>query len=384
MGVKITIVLFPGTTVAFMDGTMGEMVQGGLAAGAGAGEETVELMRCSLCKCCVLKEEMRQHTAEHFSHLHSEQQFVCDLCGESFQDRIMLGRHKYKHKLAAIDEKVQCSQCSKIYTSMHSLRQHEKIHKDERVTCEVCSKSYSNIFAYKKHKKKFHDGIINEHICTTCGDAFEMECKLKEHEYELHGLGHRFDCSKCEKICYTKLGFERHAYNCMKGKAEKIFECKLCGKTYKQESHLIAHKASHTGVKNHKCDVCQKKFMYQSSVINHKKSAHGMTAKESSIPAALPNSHLTTPPPQPPLSSIARETGAMSRLASTEEPLDSREEKKYKDYSGGGYNDTTVYRAPYSGYPPALQLGQFAQAMETMRTGFTAQYYHDPRNQHPN
>ena len=40
----------------------------------------VTLMRCSLCKCAVLVEEMRQHTADHFSFT-GENNFTCEECG---------------------------------------------------------------------------------------------------------------------------------------------------------------------------------------------------------------------------------------------------------------------------------------------------------------
>jgi len=224
---------------------------------------------------------MRQHTADHFSFT-GENNFTCEECGESFSDRTVYSRHKYRHKieLAQGTGPFTCDTCGNEYISTQGLKQHIKLKHsssevEERVSCEICGKSYQSLWSYRKHKRKFHgEGILEEHKCRVCEEEFTANRKLKEHEFHSHGLGKKFDCVKCSMPFYTQYSYKRHLPICGKEKVEKSYECQTCGKLEPTMWKLRIHESVHTGEKNFNCELCGKAFSHPGSVINHKKSAH--------------------------------------------------------------------------------------------------------------
>ena len=47
-------------------------------------------------------------------------------------------------------------------------------------------------------------------------------------------------------------------------------ECKFCGKTYSQNSHLQHHiRSVHEGIKANKCELCDKEFVRKESLTYH-------------------------------------------------------------------------------------------------------------------
>ena len=56
--------------------------------------------------------------------------------------------------------------------------------------------------------------------------------------------------------------------------AERPFACDICGKSFKDPSHLVGHKRVHTGEKPYSCDICQKSFAYKTVLHVHIRSQH--------------------------------------------------------------------------------------------------------------
>jgi len=46
--------------------------------------------------------------------------------------------------------------------------------------------------------------------------------------------------------------------------------CRVCGKRFHHQSHIIRHERTHSGESPFVCDICQKSFMQLSSLKAHK------------------------------------------------------------------------------------------------------------------
>ncbi|KAK0409385.1 hypothetical protein QR680_004507 [Steinernema hermaphroditum] len=80
----------------------------------------------------------------------------------------------------AIEEKNQCSVCSKTYATAKALREHAVVHSNERpFRCDVCDKAFkyqSNLFEHRTlhYPKKVH-------FCPQCGKQIRLRGNLKKH-----------------------------------------------------------------------------------------------------------------------------------------------------------------------------------------------------------
>ena len=102
-----------------------------------------------------------------------------------------------------------------------------------------------------------------------------------------------FKCRKCSKTFYNRIILKRHrrlvhfsakASHLFDSEASKTapshtdaskkFDCKLCLKSFKYQSHFKRHQLVHSGEKYFKCDQCEKKFSQSGGLNKHRKKAH--------------------------------------------------------------------------------------------------------------
>ncbi|KAF5281232.1 hypothetical protein FQA39_LY05118 [Lamprigera yunnana] len=185
----------------------------------------------------------------------------------------------FNFEIGESQEQHVCDICLRVFTKLHYLRQHLRIHTG-RFTCGHCLKIFC-----RKENLNFHNcskkETLKRHQCTQCGKCFLLNKHLLRHIYRVHEK--KFTCQKCSRALYGKKEQEEH--NCSETNIEKMFPCTICGKNFVCEAylhkHLIRHRKKNNILSsaNLICEICgfhckskpnlylhQKKHMGQSYV----------------------------------------------------------------------------------------------------------------------
>ena len=152
------------------------------------------------------------------------------------------------------DRSYPCSQCGKCYSSMASLKTHEKKHTEIKPhQCDCCKRSFYQPHELRKHKLQVHLGS-NPYICSFmgCQATFQFKCDL-----QLHSAGHYnvnkepilgyFPCNKCDIVFQSAM--ERYTHRKIahtKKRAGKYETCEYCGKKV-NAVYMKVHVRKHTG-----------------------------------------------------------------------------------------------------------------------------------------
>ncbi|XP_053687096.1 zinc finger protein 271-like [Sabethes cyaneus] len=108
-------------------------------------------------------------------------------------------------------------------------------------------------------------------VCEICGKRSASATELKYH-MERHKNQLSFLCPYCKKACNTKTDLNLHI-QCIHS-AEKRFQCKTCGLSFRRKDILQLHETHHKDIYEHPCTVCNKRFKTGSDLRKHRLSVH--------------------------------------------------------------------------------------------------------------
>uniref|UniRef100_A0A2C9KBY5 C2H2-type domain-containing protein n=1 Tax=Biomphalaria glabrata TaxID=6526 RepID=A0A2C9KBY5_BIOGL len=194
---------------------------------------TTGTQKLLLCKRCdfsaVLPSDMRSHLK-----IHSEDRFVCEVCGVSFLEKAKLKRHEMVH---TGEQPFSCEVCGKCFADKSHLTVHLRIHSGEKpFKChyEGCTSAFVESSKLKNHLRR-HTGE-KPYICEVCGLSFGVLYSLKSH-------------------------MRRHT-------GDKPYKCTFCSYASSQSSNLKAHMTVHNG-NRHYCSMCTASFHSVSKLNKH-------------------------------------------------------------------------------------------------------------------
>lgn len=228
--------------------------------------------------------------------LPGDQRQICFICGKIFDKESTLDLHLKTHNFL-------CDICGKVLLTSDKLRRHKRSHKERLFTCDICNKTFKFTYQLNSHHKIVHSGIKN-HICNICGYAAAFKSALKAHENKhlhdfryhcdvcgkgfhekhqlkthmnFHSRNQPFSCNICGKAFFYKHYLTRHKRTThpevQKDGSTKSFEgheCEFCGRVLKHKKTLLLHMSSHTGGnRTFLCDICGRSFR-----TNHQLEAH--------------------------------------------------------------------------------------------------------------
>ncbi|XP_013397168.1 zinc finger protein 665 [Lingula anatina] len=227
-----------------------------------------DVLKCHLCgRTCPNRSALYKHILRH----NKDKKFVCEECGKAFTSQSTLYHHRRGLHSSEDNKPFHCKLCLKKFNFSNSLKLHMLRHKGERpYKCELCVKTYLTSCHLKNHIQAVHTNE-KKYQCSTCGKSFPYENSLKLHMM-LHQEERPFKCGICDRGFVSKSALKVH-----EGTHEiKNVECEICGKFFKSDHLLRAHRRRHTEDSSRfMCDICGRTFMYKSNL-----EAHSLTHEE--------------------------------------------------------------------------------------------------------
>ncbi|XP_036600427.1 zinc finger protein 184-like isoform X2 [Trichosurus vulpecula] len=169
------------------------------------------------------------------------------------QGRAAVGKSLYKYNileksLRNFSDKIQCTRFSS----------GKKLHK-----CNIGRK----FFIYHSDAIKCHIAGEKLYECNECGKAFDKRSNLTECQ-QILSREKPIELNKCEMETFT-----RHQEIPTR---VKLFECKECGKSFREKRYLKSHQRTHTGEKPFECNECGKAFSVRQNLSRHQRIHIGL------------------------------------------------------------------------------------------------------------
>ncbi|XP_068225472.1 zinc finger protein 600-like [Palaemon carinicauda] len=165
--------------------------------------------------------------------------FKCLLCEKVFLSETLLSKH-------ASLKSFHCSICIKTFMSCKEVKDHKK---DHILRCIICNCVFSQKSELKQHQLS-HD--IEELNCSICSKKFTSLEALSRHTYRVHMVKKNVQCKFCKKLFHKRV-YDVHLRT---HTGERPYECEECDSTFVQKNHLVKHMKTHCAKNGHKCDVC--------------------------------------------------------------------------------------------------------------------------------
>lgn len=204
------------------------------------------------------------------------QSFKCNMCGDTFENRIMLVKHK---------------------RSCHAFEENCL----EIMECDICGRKLHGIQYLHLHMSQVHNKPYNpplQHQCNMCIHHCRTLNQLEEHLQEKHGVNmlppvkckehgemqsdkdidihicknqKKMSSSFCAMQFKTKSSLEHHISD---EHENKKWQCDKCHTEFEKYHLLQQHNMYIHSAKNYQCSQCEKSFKRKSDMISHGKNVH--------------------------------------------------------------------------------------------------------------
>lgn len=163
--------------------------------------------KCTLCESSFrVRRRFLLHNRKKHKLYADNQQPVCQECGESFENKRLLGIHKKTHPIIE-ERRLFCVVCNFASWTVSGLRKHMENHNAREHECNVCNKKNLTLTTLKAHIKMH--SATKKYKCTICNKAFISPSALKEHMYS-HDKEKQFECDACSKRLSNAFNLKRH------------------------------------------------------------------------------------------------------------------------------------------------------------------------------
>ncbi|XP_078511748.1 uncharacterized protein LOC144770839 [Lissotriton helveticus] len=225
------------------------------------------------CPDCEKRFSTKGNLFRHQRTHTGERPYECDDCDKSFGRKEHLSTHQKTHteemqadvepEIPEIPEPVyyQCTECGEIFTDKIVLLKHKIRHRAEKpFQCTECGKSFGLKGTLVKHRKTHlhKKALLETMIPIEAPDAEPLSPLTDQSPASI-------DLSDSLSFSLGLMGQPQ------KYTGDKYHTCGQCGKSFSSASYLLKHQQMHTGENLHTCPYCGKGFLSSSSLITHKR-----------------------------------------------------------------------------------------------------------------
>ncbi|KAK2712833.1 hypothetical protein QYM36_011508 [Artemia franciscana] len=169
-----------------------------------------------------------------------------------------------------------CSECSDLFSTHSQLIRHLKLHKKVGIAAVTEPSKNLNDESASNLMSSYHGDSTNHNSNerTTVGKNSEFREKLSTSP--LIEAIHLYECGLCGKTFKDRKYFVRHLRTQHKQTESDLYECESCGKTFKDRKYFLRHlRTQHKQTENdkedemHECPFCQTKFEKKYHLCRH-------------------------------------------------------------------------------------------------------------------
>eukprot|EP00057_Strongylocentrotus_purpuratus_P005807 XP_003731795.1 PREDICTED: zinc finger protein 816-like [Strongylocentrotus purpuratus] len=198
-----------------------------------------------MCKMCGFttksSEEFKSHLERHYDDPSSR---VCEVCETVFDTYKALMKHTRKGCPPSHPRIYKCEECGKTCHDRRAIIEHMVVHSEDRpYACHICGKSYKTKKILRRHEG-IHAMARDVFQCPECTFKTHWKTNIKRHIMEVHKKDSRplYSCTHCPFTTPNKRYIEKHKFGHWK---DCPYMCENCGKMFKAEIDLEAHKQTH-------------------------------------------------------------------------------------------------------------------------------------------
>ncbi|KAK3708507.1 hypothetical protein RRG08_067182 [Elysia crispata] len=226
----------------------------GPEAGSKAKRGRKEKMKCTICGLIVSSvDSLKIHTMLHTG----ESPYRCCVCGEKFSSLSSRQHHMDTHVTV---DRFRCMQCNLRFPSRSELAKHQLNH---QFRCNLCGQVFPNKTSRTCHFRVAHPRDILR--CSQCPALFSCAQALERHK-QYHARGQRQQCPTCGLVV-SKL--KEHMLLHSSKPETRMFVCDQCPMSYLRKANLERHMRTHTGEKPYACSHCSKRFRSNGMLRKH-------------------------------------------------------------------------------------------------------------------
>lgn len=169
--------------------------------------------------------------------------YECKDCKKSFKKKKYYKRHMKRviHSNNKVDDIFYCAHCPKMFYYKFNLSSHLKLvhfKSNNNYICNWCGQSFQYKNNYKRHRDSHME--VRNYVCEECGACFYRKHALLDHQVAKHRDDKNFVCNVCGNVFKLKSILTRH----MKNHSEtKKYSCH-CKRVFKFLFNLRRHQTT--------------------------------------------------------------------------------------------------------------------------------------------